>query len=598
MTVITLDWETYFDSDYTLRKLTTEGYIRDPRFEALCLGVKYDERPAVTIPATKTQQLRTHIGQAGVVCHHAHFDGLILSHHIGLRPRFWFDTLSMARVVFPHDKSLSLESLAEKFDIGHKTVPYEEFKGKRGAELDPELYQKLMDGCAQDVELTHKIFKKLLPLVPKEELKVIDMTVRMFTEPVLWLDKDRARVYMENLQREQEELLRKLNVTKEDLGSADKFAALLESYGIDPPTKTSPRTGKKAYAFAKTDQGFLELVNHEQEEIRALAEARLNTKSTIGETRAGRLLSMAERGNLCVYLKYFGAHTGRWSGGDKLNFQNFPRGGELRKSLLAPDGYVLCVADLSQIECRMLNYLAREDWVLKAFKEGRDLYCEMATAFYGRTITKADKKERFLGKTLVLGCGYGVGWKKLQGVLKLNGIELSDNEAQRAVNTYRSKHTKVAELWKHADWILSKMYESGQRVPDSKGFECKWGALEITDREIYLPNGVCLDYGNLDVDGKDLVLKNPKGTTKIYGGKLIENVVQALSRVVMSQAMLKIGSFYKVVLTCHDEIVYLAPEEEADIAMEIGLNLMKQAPLWCKNLPLDAEGGYAREYSK
>jgi len=589
MSLITLDFETYFDPDYTLRKMTTEAYVRDPRFEVLCVGVKQGQDNSQTSNALFPMK------EVAIVCHHAHFDGLILSHRYEVRPHFWFDTLSMARVAFPHDKSHSLESLAAKFEIGHKTVPYEAFKGKRRADMSEELYEGLCAGCRQDVELTYQIFKRLLPFVPKEELKVIDMTVRMFTEPVLKLDRARAQDYLDKTVKQQDDLLDSLGVNKKDLGSADKFAELLKTYGLEPPTKVSPRTGKTVYAFAKTDQGFLELVNHEEEKIRLFAEARLSTKSTIGETRAGRLLSMSERGDLCVYLKYFGAHTGRWSGGDKLNFQNFPRGGELRKSLLAPSGFVLCVADLSQIECRMLNWLAGETWVLDAFREGRDLYCEMASAFYGRRITKADKKERFLGKTLVLGCGYGVGSKKLKGILKLGGIDLSEDEAKRAVDTYREKHSFVLSLWKQADWVLRKMYEAGR---GGVSFEYSWGCLDIVDREIFLPNGVCLDYGNIDMQGGDLVLKNPKGITKIYGGKLVENVVQALSRVVISQAMLNIGNLYKIVLTCHDEVVYLVPEEDAEKGMEIGLNYMKQTPSWCKSLPLDAEGGYAREYSK
>lgn len=594
MTLITLDFETYFSDEYTLRKLTTEGYIRDPRFESLCVGLKLDDSKAFSMAKNKYHMPLTPVLNSGVVCHHAHFDGLILSHHYNLRPHFWFDTLSMARIAFPHERSHSLENLANKFNIGHKTVPYELFKGKRANELSPELYQQLMDGCAQDVELTYKIFKKLLPLVPKEELKIIDLTVRMFTEPVLKLDRPRAQKYMDELIKKQEELLNSLGVDKKDLASADKFAALLEDLGIEPPTKISPRTKRETHAFAKTDAGFLALCDHENEAVRTLCEARLSTKSTLGETRAGRLLSMSERGDLCVYLKYFGAHTGRWSGGDKLNFQNFPRGGELRKSLYAPDRYVLCVADLSQIECRMLNYLAREKWVLDAFRTGRDLYCEMATDFYRYSVTKENKKERFLGKTLVLGAGYGVGWKKLQGILKLNGIVLEENDAKRAIDTYRHKHTQVVSLWREGDWILRQMYKSDPEKP----FKHDWGPMKIHHRTVVLPNGICLDYSNLDYEDKDLVMRNPKGTTKIYGGKFVENVVQALSRVVMSQAMLKIGSLYKIVTTTHDEVVYLAPEEEADIAMEIGLNLLKQPPEWCQTIPLDAEGGYAREYSK
>lgn len=588
MTLVTLDFETYFDNDYTLSKLTTEGYIRDPRFEVLCLAIKEDGKRA-TCDFTETK-----VPEAGVICHHAHFDGLILSHHYGLRPHFWFDTLSMARCAFPNEKSHSLEKLAAKFGLGAKTVPYELFKGKRKKDMPLELLKQLENGCTDDVELTYALFKRLLPLVPKEELKIIDLTVRMFTEPVLRLDQERAQRYMDGLIARQEELLNSLGVDKKDLASANKFAALLEELGIDPPTKVSPRTGKVIYAFAKTDPGFLELVNSEDEQISALAEARLSAKSTIGETRAGRLLEMSKRGGLAVYLKYFGAHTGRWAGGDKLNFQNFPRGGELRKSLLAPDGFVLCVADLSQIECRMLNWLAGETWVLDAFREGRDLYCEMASDFYRRTITKADKRERFLGKTLVLGAGYGVGWKKLRGILKLNKIDLTESEAKHAIQVYRNKHPAVVNLWYEGDWILKQMYKSD---PD-KPFKHDWGPMEIHHRSVILPNGIALDYSNIDFEGKDLVLRNPRGMTKIYGGKFVENVVQALSRLVMSQAMLKIGSIYKIVTTTHDEIVYLAHEEEADTAMEIGLKLIRVAPDWCKTIPLEAEGGYAREYSK
>jgi DNA polymerase I-like protein with 3'-5' exonuclease and polymerase domains len=579
MNLVTLDFETYYDKEYTLKKLTTEGYIRDPRFEVLCMGAKINEEPAYIATGVFNPQ------NAAILCHHAHFDGLILSHHYNIKPKFWFDTLSMARCAFPHDKSHSLEALAVKFGLGSKTIDYKSFEGKHEASDD------LMEGCVRDVELTYSLFKKLLPLVPKEELRVIDLTIRMFTEPMLRLNQPRAKEYMAQLIINQDALLAELNVTKEDLRSADKFAGLLESLGVEPPIKKSPRTGKDAYAFAKTDHGFIELLEHEDERISTLCEARLSAKSTIGETRADRLIGMSERGNLPIYLKYFGAHTGRWSGGDKLNFQNFPRGGELRKSLLAPDGFVLCVVDSSQIECRMLNWLAGEEWVLAAFREGRDLYSETASVFYRRGITKADKQERFLGKTLELGAGYGIGWKKLQSQLKLNKLFLGDEEAKSAINVYRTTHTDVVKLWKLGDILLKELYHHSAT---------SFGFLNVDGRRIVLPNGIRLDYSNIAMsdDGKDFVLRNPKGTVKIYGGKLIENIVQALARVVMSQAMLKIADRYKIILTTHDEAVYLVPEHEAEEALKFGLAIMREVPNWCKGLPLDAEGGYAKEYSK
>jgi DNA polymerase len=241
----------------------------------------------------------------------------------------------------------------------------------------------------------------------------------------------------------------------------------------------------------------------------------------------------------------------------------------------------------------MLNWLAGEQWVLDAFREGRDLYSETASAFYKRPITKADKLERFLGKTLELGAGYGVGFKKLQALLKLNKIVLNDHEAREAINVYRGTHENVVKLWKTADIWLRNMYGNAD-------FEEWFGPLHFKGQKIILPNGIELDYSNLSVsdDGKDLILKNPKGVVKIYGGKLVENIVQALSRIVISRALIKISERYKVVLTVHDELAYLVPEQEAEPALQWGLKIMRQSPDFAFDLPLDAEGGYAREYSK
>ncbi len=592
MHLITGDFETFFSKDWSLKKLTTEEYIRGDMFSTLCFGYKLNDNPAIchAVMPDYTERL---LKDNALLCHHAHFDGLILNYHYDVKPKFWFDTLSMARLLYPHDKSHSLETLAKKFGFGSKIVPYEKFKNKTLADLyqDSDLLEELMEGCKHDVELTYLIFKKMLPLVPKEELQVIDLTIRMFTEPVLQLDVDRVQNYMDETIDKQEELLSQLGVAKKDLASADKFSAILEKLGVSPPRKISPRTGKETFAFAKTDQSFLELLNHEDEQTRLLAEARLATKSTIGETRAGRLLSISARGDLPIYLKYYGAHTGRWSGGDKVNFQNFPRGGELRKSILAPEGYVVCVGDLSQVECRILAYHAKEDWVLEAFKDGRDLYCELATRIYVKVITKADAIERFLGKTVELGAGFGTGWKKLQATVKLKGVTLSDIQAQAAINAYRQSHPKIVRLWDVADWVLGKMCTDDN-------FEYNWHPLKIRGKKVILPNGAFLDYSSLKRGKEGYCLDSTKGTVKIYGAKLIENTTQATARVVISQAMLRISKRYKVALTVHDELIWVAPEKTGAEALEFGLNIMKLTPAWCEGLPLSAEGGYAVNYSK
>ena len=590
MQLITLDFETYFDSEYTLKKETVESYVRDPRFKVHCVGIKEgNETYMMRDPAMLGVNKWPVQHEQAVLCHNAQFDGLILSHHYNTKPAFWFDTLSMARLVLPHLKSHSLEALAAHFGLAAKTVPYEEFKGVK--DLPPDLYNKLAEGCAHDVNLTHAIFLKLLPSVPPEELRVIDATIRMFTEPVLELDKPRMEAYLAGEQEKKSNALRALGVSKADLQSSAKFAGMLGRLGVACPTKPSPSDpGKQIFAFSKNDEGMKELLNHENETVAALAAARIGEKSTLGETRAKRLIEMAGRGALCVYLTYCGAHTTRWSGGDSLNWQNFTRGSEIRKSIMAPAGHQLVIIDLAQIECRMLNWLAGQEDILEAFRAGRDVYCDAATRALGRRITKSDKLERQLFKTAELGLGYGMGHIKFDSVLKQQGLE---GDANQLVRFYRSTHPQVVKLWHTADRILATL-EVGYHAEG--GYF--WGPMELKGKKIVLPNGAALDYSHLRIEGGEYVTEGRRGAAKMYGAKLVENVVQALSRLVLSQAMVKIAVWRRVLLTVHDELVIYCKTEDAQDCLAECLQIMKTPPEWAKDLPLDAEGIISERYSK
>lgn len=581
------DFETYFASDYTLSSMTTEEYIRDARFKTHCLGIKikggsvFNDEQIRRIP-------KSFFEERAFLFHHAHFDGLILSHHYGVRPAFYFDTLSMARLVLPYLRSHSLENLAKHFGLGVKTVPYQLFKGKH--DLAPVVQKQLEDGCLEDVELTYQLFLKLLPYVSQEELRVIDLTIRMFTQPVLELDKDRMNAYYAATIQAKEELLRKTGVTEAELASSAKFGALLDGLGVSAPTKISQKTGKETYALAKTDKGFKELCNSDDDVIATLCAARLGVKSTIAESRAGRLISCADRGGLPVYLKYYGAHTGRWSGGDKMNWQNFPRGGEIRKSIMAPAGQVLVVVDMSQIECRMLNWLAGQEDVLAAFASGRDLYCEAATRFYGRTITKNDKKERQIFKSVELGCGYGMGSDKFREYARQSGNIIDGIQAKELIDFYRHTHEMVRRFWRKLDGVIKQLADGF--------YEHDYGAFRVSGKRIIYPNGGYQIFHELHQnEDRDWVYTIRGRDQKLYGGLLAENITQALSRVLLSQAMLKIAKRYTVVMSTHDEVVFLAPESEAEDAYKFGVETLTTNPEWC-TLPLAAEGGYARNYSK
>lgn len=604
MNLVTLDFETYFDSDYTLSKMTTEEYVRDPRFKMHCVGIK---APGIcdthVIDHDTFIERKINYKPWAIVCHHAAFDGLILNYHYGLRPAMWFDTLSMARLVFPHAKSHSLGALAKLLGLQEKTVPYESFKGVR--DITGDLYNRVAEGCANDVELTYAIFQKLLPYVPQEELRIIDLTIRMFTEPTLALDNDRMQAYLTKTQQEKEDLLASLGVSKAELQSSDKFASLLKALGCEPPTKPSPSNPEKMiYAFAKTDDGMKELVDHEDQRISTLATARLGQKSTIGETRAQRLLDMDGRGPLCVYLNYCGAHTTRWSGGDSLNWQNFTRGSELRRSILAPQGHQIVVIDNAQIECRLVNWFAGQRDILEKFRNKEDIYSQLASMFYGEYVDKTKPEKRGTGKQIELSCGFRAGADSIKETAKRGTygppVLLSDEQALAARDLYRSTHPQVQALWKYCDKVVLSALLAGNA-------DFMWGPLRACGQRIYAPNGAALDYSNLhckqehDKYGK---LRNAfytvgrRGVKHMHGGILTQNIVELMSRMLLAHTMLQIAPRYRIVTCSHDELVYLAKTEEAPEALAAGLQIMKTPPPWCAGIPLDAEGGFDVRYAK
>jgi len=390
------------------------------------------------------------------------------------------------------------------------------------------------------------------------------------------------------------------NNDKDDLMSNSKFAALLRIHGVEPPMKVSPATGKQTYAFSKTDEEFKALLEHEATKVQALVAARLGTKSTIEETRTERFIGIASRGALPVPLRYYAAHTGRWGGDDKLNLQNLPRNSSLKHAIIAPNGYVVVDSDSSQIEARTLAWLAGQDDLVAAFDRGDDVYRIMASAIYNKAESDITKDERFVGKTTILGCGYGMGAAKFKAQLKNFGVEFELDAAQHVIDTYRRTYPKITELWKSAASAL-KAILNNQQTTLGRDF-----ALEVQGRGgIRLPNGLYLRYPNLRMheaeDGKvEVVYDTKKGKAiipnRIYGGKVIENVCQALARIVIGEQMLMIAKKYRVVMTVHDAIAIIAPEAEAETAKEYVELCMRLRPKWALDLPLNCEAGYGKSY--
>ena len=603
MKIITIDFETYYDKDFSLSKLTTEEYVRDEKFEVIGVGVKDGHEPAVWCSGTDEEikafldsfELDKHL----VLAHNAIFDAAILTWHYGISPRGWLDTLSMARAIHTTEVGGSLAALAKHYEVGEKGNEVILAIGKHRGDFTPEALEAYGGYCCNDCDLTYYIFQLMSYQFPQKELRLIDLTIRMFSEPVLRLDVEGLRRHLLVVQARKLDLLRSVSLERDHLMSSDRLAMTLERMGVVPPRKISPTTGKETWAFAKSDEEFKALLEHENPQVQALVAARLGVKSTLEETRTERFISIGQRGALPVPLRYYAAHTGRWGGDDKLNLQNLPRSSPLKKCIMAPAGYVLVDSDSSQIEARTLAWLAGQDDLVSAFERGEDVYRIMASAIYGKPEAQITKDERFVGKTTILGAGYGMGAAKFQAQLKTFGVETSLDECKRVIEVYRRTYPYIPELWREASKALEAIERNAHTTLGRDG------VLKVEgQRGISLPNGLYIKYPNLRTqraDGKaEMVYDTKKGKSvipnHIYGGKVVENVCQALARIIVGEQMLMAAKKYKVAMTVHDAICCVVPEHEAESGKEFVELCMRIRPQWCSELPLNCEAGVAKTY--
>ena len=652
--LLVVDFETRWDrSDYTLSKMTTEEYIRDDRFKAFGIGWKeygMDGIHWVTHDNLPSWVDSVDWSRTAVLAHNAQFDVAILSWVYGAHPTFIFDSLSMARALRGVEVGNSLAKLAEYYELPPKGQAVYSTDGLE--ELPLNIEEELATYCLHDVFLCEAIFNNLNEEItggfPKGELKLIDLTLKMFIDPVLELDKEMLNEAIIDERTKREAILAKVNVDETALASNDQFAQVLTALGVSPPTKISKTTGKEAFAFAKTDALFQALLNSNNEDVSLICEARLKVKSTLERTRAQRFVDISERGTLPVPLNYYGAHTGRWSAskGSGLNLQNLKRGSFLRKSIQAPKGYTLVVCDLSQIEPRVLAYLADYQNLLEIFASGQDAYAAFGAQMFG--IAGLNKKDhadlRQSAKSALLGCGYGMGWASfaaqlLTGFLgapptmydkafaKQLGVTSQDMQdfigwdknlekmrdiphictedellvhcvsAKKIIDIYRSKAQPVVAFWQLCnDAILTCL---------SRGKEHPYKCIKFAKERIELPSGLSLRYPNLEgvSDNKGRIQWQYGGDDKnkpkkLYGGKIVENIVQAVARCVMTDGMLRIQKRYPCVLTVHDEVVVLVPETEAVEAETWVHAQMVADPKYMSGIPLDAETGCAKRYGE
>ena len=615
MKIITLDFETYYDKDFSLSKITTEEYVRSKQFEVIGVATKVDDGPIVWVSGTY-KELKAHLdslpwGDHLMLAQNTAFDAAILNWRFGIKPVGYLDTMSMAMAIHGLEQSVSLANLAKVYGEEDKGDQVKQYIGYHYKDFSPLELEDYGVYCKHDVEICYNVFNKMLPNFPKTELRVVDLTIRMFAEPILELDE---KLLVDDLMQIRADkrgslvtMMNLLGVKNEDtlkkqLMSNDKFADLLKSRGVEPPTKISDKTGKEAWAFAKTDEEFTDLMDSEDPMIATLVATRLANKSTIGETRTESYADIAARGTYPFSLKYSGAMiTHRWSGFD-TNPQNLPRGSTLRKAIMAPDGHQLVVADLSNIELRLGMWLAGQHDAIQQINDGMDLYRVFASEAFNLDYKKIgkDSNERFISKVCCLSLIYGTGAVKLRETIRIQSkgkTTVSANEAERLKTLYRDKNTNVADAWREGGYVL-------EWIKNNESHTVYDFLPVLGSAGIIKPNGLSLPYPNLTeslgAKGNEWHYDVRRGRAtmkdKVYGSKVFQRVTQSLARDIMAEHTININKKYWVAGLVHDEVICVVPDGEVEEAKTYITQMMRTPPAWAKDLPLDCEVGSGKRY--
>lgn len=600
--LVGVDFETYWDTAYSLRRMSTPLYVRDPRFLAFGAAVKIDRKPAQWVSGQNLRKLFGIIDWSQVILygHNLIFDGFILSDGYDVVPARYVDTLALSRAVIGNKlRRRGLHEVGEFLGLGGKLDGGKALNDMRGVnQPDAEQLNRLAHYAVRDIELTYNIMKKLVPQFPTGELPVQDWVVRMMTQPRLEFDPTLLEMaYLEEVERKKE-LLAGLSLDRTAINSNDQFAELLRAEGVEPPMKISKTTGKETYAFAKTDQQFVELEDSGNPRIAALVQCRLGVKSSIEETRAKSFLDLANTGkSFPVPLNYSGAHTHRLSGGAKLNFQNLGRKSKIRKAIVAPRGHVCVVADSSQIELRISAAIVGQTDLLDALKAKRDPYGEFGTDLFGKEVSSTVNKDlRLVSKIAVLQLGYQSGPPRFKAAVwtetnKLGTpMSLTDKMAKDIVYGYRRRFSKYKEGWEHLTMQLMRMsnYLAPTNLPTDP-------PLDWYNDSIVGPSGLALNYPQLrqqaDLDEGRTVFAytDGAGTQFIYGGKLLENLSQFLAREVVTWQTTQILKRYFVSMQVHDELVLVVPGAEADECSKFVRTVMSTSPPFWPDLPVSCD---------
>jgi DNA polymerase len=624
-------------------------YVQHPDTEIISVAIREGDEPTYVLFGE--DKIRRHMQDMDwsdkiVIGHNmSGFDAMILAWRFGIKPKMYGCTAAMARSKYSKTgvsvggkflTGVSLKKLAAELKVGAKLdLEATNTKGKHLCDFSPDELAQMEEYNKVDTDLCAELFKKLAKGFPKAELLQIDMTTRMLVEPKFELDYAMVNKALEDVKAEKakslndlydllftqaESVARKLEGDPTDpeeyvrmtMASAAKFGELLKTRGVEVPMKQSPTNpAKMTPALAKTDDAFIALQDHEDPIVAAAARVRLEVKSTLLETRLQAFIKAADvcGGRLPVPLKYAGADTtGRWSG-EQYNMQNLPRinpkspkpSDALRNSLRAPKGHKVVVADLSGIELRVNHFLWKVKQSMDLYNNDveADLYKSFAAARYGIDESDVSKDQRQLAKIAQLGLGFGAGAPTFRKVAKLmGGLELSEAESLEVVTAWRDTYHDIVKGWKSFQNSLPSIAQGIETAIDP------WGLCITEKNAVRLPSGRKIHYPGLTKEmdnGKtEWWYGSGRSRARIYAGKGVENLVQALARDVIAEHAMTMykRTAYRPSLAVHDELVYIVPATVAQEVLDELQGVMRKGVSWWPELITWSEGDLGDTYGE
>ncbi len=630
--IVTLDFESYWDQDYTLSKQEwpTVRYVTSDKFEATGLGVSRNgstpvfRSPDFIVEVFENLQVTygPNLENCVVVMQNAFFDALILDHHYNLKPKYILDTKQIASFLEAR-KSHKLRDMAEEYGLKPKgDIKWS--KGLHWADMTEDQRNELGAYCRDDIDITTKLLQKILPLVtnPELELPLMNHTTQLFLQKNFKFDFMLAMKLKGEMEKQADKIAKELGHTRAVISGNKTFFVLMQE-ALPPGERVPMKQGKNKMipAFAKDDEGMKALINHSDDKVRKLAEARQAVKSwPLHVKRVHNMIQQAKAsdGHFRVPLKYAGAHTIRWSGCEGVNCQNFgakadPLINQVRNLLLADDGKVLVSADSGAIEARGCAWIAGQEDLVEAFAEGRDVYSEFATKLLERPVRKPKDYDpepvakilntgRDFGKVYMLAAQYGMGAARNYVYMrtmpslaeKIKSGEIDITFCKQGIKFYRQTYPMIPKFWgdvEKAFKIVTK-YSDQVRTVGPLVFHSHNSMVFLR-----LPSGRELRYPHCSIRRVDSSIRWKYG--HLWGGSITENIVQSMCRDLLGFWILECEKAeMRVVMHCHDDLTVMVPKEDEEGSQMTVEKIMLSKPAWAEGLPLAVESHTGDRYEK